>query len=224
MIAVTTYPEWAWDVYADIMVTSFLKHWPIPLLLFADSPPPLSHDRLGVRPLSSLTERNEFLAGDHQWPPGRENFYMFDAKRFCHKVFCQIEALKEYDQVIWLDADVATFRDVPDEMIDHVMEEDINYLGRQGNYSETGFIGYNNPGHEFIDRYRSYYTDREIYKLPYWTDCHAFDAARGFGGNNLTPQGRGVEDVFSQCILGDYCTHLKGNRKFNIQREEASEI
>ena len=149
---------------------------------------------------------------------------MFDAKRFCHKVFAQLDALADNDKVIWLDSDVLTERLVPMSVVDFLVDEDITYLGRD-TYTETGFIGFN-QNHDlkaFKDRYRSYYTEGKIYELPFWTDCHAFDASRE-GGHNLTPDGKGVDDVFSQSILGNYCSHLKGNRKFELYREGSDAI
>ena len=216
MIAVTTFPDWAWDVYAKQAITSFLKYWPIPIRVYCESPPPLSNRRMEVRPLSELDNRTEFLEQD--LPEAPHQHYMWDVRRFCHKVFAQLDALKDHDQVIWLDADVITNSRVTADLVDFLVDDSLTFLGRQGSYTETGFIGFNKD-HDvlrFLDRYEKMYTEGRIYDLPFWTDCHAFDAAREDLGHNLTPDGRGVDDVFSISILKDYMTHHKGPRKMKL--------
>ena len=154
MIACTTFPPWAWDVYAKQAIESFLRFWPIPILIYYESPPPLSNDRVGVRPLDEIEDRTKFLnMGVTPAPP---DHYMFDAKRFCHKVFSQLDALKDNDNVIWLDADVVTHKTVPMEVVEFISSAELTYLGRKGNYTETGFIGFNNASgqiDDFIERY-----------------------------------------------------------------------
>jgi len=230
MIAVTTFPPWAWDVYAEEMVTSFLKFWPIPLRVYYESPPPLSHDRLGVRPLDDIKERTEFLNFDGPKPPeGYEDHYMFGAKKFCHKVFAQLDALKDNDRVIWLDADVVTHKTVPMKVVDFISSAELTYLGREGSYTETGFVGFNNASgqiDDFIARYWNLYRPsiQDVYGLHFWTDCHAFDYARNGEGHNLTPEGRGVDSVFEVSPLGEYAKHHKGNRKFKLGGASGTQI
>ena len=220
MIAVTTYPDWAWGVYAERAIQSFLKFWPIPILVYYESPPPLSNDRMGVRSFDEVEGLSEFLEFDGPSPPAEyENHYMWDAKRFSHKVFAQLDALERYDRVIWIDADVVTHKEVPIDLCDSLTTPVLSFLGREGSYTETGIVGFNKTDPDFAEfeqRYRDQYEKREIYKQRFWTDCHAFDFARQGKGRDLTPWGRGVDNVMVNSELGKYMTHYKGNGKFSI--------
>jgi len=218
MIAVTTFPPWAWDVYAKQAIESFLEYWPIPIVVYYESPPPLSDRRVGMRPLDSIPERAEFL--EREVPEVKD--YRYDAKRFCHKVFAQLETLKEYEKVIWLDADVVTFREIPIRTLEMLLDgAAVTYLGRN-TYTETGFVGFNKSDPDFSEfekKYREMYTKGKILALPYHTDCHAFDEARkGIAGKNLTPFGKGMQDVFNMSVLGQYAAHFKGPRKVQLYR------
>ena len=150
--------------------------------------------------------------------------FLYDVKRFCHKVFAQLEALKEHDQFYWLDADVEMVEAPPLELLEEILGKSfVSFLGRN-TYSETGVIAFNGKHpdfDEFISRYGDCYNKWLIFNLPYWTDCHAFDWARSGGGNNLTPVGFGVDNVLPDSSLGRYMVHHKGRLK--LQMEEQSE-
>lgn len=143
----------------------------------------------------------------------RPNPWAYDAARFCHKVFAQFDAVGE-DPVLWLDADIVTLKDVP---ADYPSELNggapFTFLGRDS-FSECGYL-YFNPKHpdfeKFWSRYQWLYHERALFDLIAWTDCHAFDHARkGIEGNNLTPNGKGVDHVWFQSPLCEYMDHLKG--------------
>jgi hypothetical protein len=92
------------------------------------------------------------------------------------------------------------------------------FLGRRESYTETGFIAFDTHHPDFSEfrlRYSDYYLKRHIVLLPYWIDCLAFDAAKHeLSQKNLSPEGRGMEDVFSQSPLSEYMQHDKGERKY----------
>ena len=71
---------------------------------------------------------------------------------------------KEYDYVIWLDADTYTFRQMPKEFLQQLLPQDtmLTYLGREnptlndgGKDPECGFVGYN-LNHPEIQNYNKY--------------------------------------------------------------------
>lgn len=221
MLAITTFPANAWEVYAQTCVERMVKLWPGPVRVYFEgvAPPPL--DGAEARPLDSIKERADFLVIPTPKVPG----FLWDAKRFCHKVFAQLDAAKDGEPFWWIDADVALFRQIPKDLLQQ--DELVTFLGRNS-YTETGLVGFN-PKHPdwqwFEDRYRRMYTDAEIFSLPYWTDCHAFDAARDGRGRNLTPDGKGFENVLTQTTLGQYMKHYKGPLKLRVnQIGGASEI
>lgn len=228
-LAVTTFPPWGWDVYARRCIDTWVDKWPGSVLAYyeGEAPPALKVPGVEFRSLDRCRfaeQRSRFVHWDHV--PVQRN-YLFDAKRFCHKVFAQLDAAEEVDQFYWLDADVEAIEPIPPSILQVLLEESfVAFLGRN-TYTETGVIAFNklDDGWDgFRFRYGRCYgmTDAgsvypTIYTLPYWTDCHAFDYARRRGGYNMTPDGRGVENVLARSTLGQYLVHHKGNRKLQLE-------
>lgn len=220
MLAITTFPPNAWNVYAKNCVERMVKLWPGPVRVYFEGLAPPVVEGIEARPLDS-PQRDAFLKRDIPKKPG----FLWDVKRFCHKVFAQLDAMQDGEPFWWVDADVAMFREPPKELLDQ--QEMVTFLGRDS-YTETGLVGFN-PKHpewsEFEERYRRMYTEAEILSLPYWTDCHAFDAARDGRGRNLTPNGRGFDNVLTDSAFGRYMVHFKGPLKLRVsQIGGASEI
>lgn len=145
--------------------------------------------------------------------------YLFQAQRFCHKVYAQLDAFESrHRYVVWLDADVVVKKEFGEKFIKKLLNGQMcAFLGRSQSYTETGFIAFDthHPDFpEFKERYRNWYDLRYIFTLPYWIDCMAFDASKHeLSQNNLTPNARGMMDVFAQSELKDYFDHDKGLRK-----------
>lgn len=218
MLAVTTFPEWGWDVYAKRCVGSWVKAWPDSILAYYEgAAPPPSVPGVEFRPLQSEA-RDKFLSIRVPQPPN----FLYDVKRFCHKVFAQLLAMGEVEQFFWIDADVEMTHPVPEMLLEEIMEQSfVSFLGRD-TYTEAGLIAFNQKHEDWDDfekRYRYCYEDAGIFKLPYWTDCHAFDFARAGGGYNMTPDGKGVDNVLPDSPLGDYMVHYKGLRKLKLEEQ-----
>lgn len=213
MLAITTFPPNAWNVYAQTCVRRMVKQWPGPVRVYFEGPAPPALEGIEARPLDS-PERTEFLAREI---PQRKGF-LWDAKRFCHKVFAQLDAAKDGEPFWWIDADVALLQRVPWQILQQ--SEMVTFLGRDS-YTETGLVGFN-PKHpdfpRFIDRYRRMYVDGDIFGLECWTDCHAFDAAREGMGKNLTPRGKGYDNVMRESVFGAFMAHFKGPLKAELYR------
>lgn len=222
MLAITTSPPWAWDVYAKNCVERMVKFWPGPVRVYFEGSAPPVLDGAELRPLDQVEDRADFLKTHTPIGPGG---FLWDAKRFCHKVFAQLDAMNDGEPFWWIDADVAIFRKVPNELLKQT--EMVTFLGRKS-YTETGLVGFNVPHpdfSEFKERYRRMYTEGEIFRLRHWTDCHAFDAARVGRGENLTPHGEGFDNVMEDSKFGAYMAHFKGPRKAEVKRlGGASEI
>ena len=214
MRAITTFPPHAYNVYAQQFLETFVKHWPIPLTVYFEELPMFRHPRVEWVQLPDVPKFQWFRK---RAPTNPEN-YLFDAGRFACKAFSQLDAFRRYGgKIIWLDADIVTFHDVPGSLLYRMLKDTHTcFLGRKGGYSECGFIGFDteHPRFErFEQRYRDMYEKENVYTLPYHTDCHAFDEAREARGRNLTPKGKGIEHVFCTSPLAEYCDHLKGARK-----------
>ena len=151
--------------------------------------------------------------------------YLYDAQRFCHKVYALLDAFEsKHRYVVWIDSDVVVKKKFGQTLVKRLLDGKMcAYLGRQGSYTETGFIAFDthHPDFpEFKKRFRSMYDDRYLFMLEYWIDCSAFDVSRkGLDCNNLTPEGMGMQDVFSISALGDYFDHNKGQGHGKYRRE-----
>ena len=213
MLAVTTFPPAALHGYAKVTLPRMAKLWPGSIHAYFEGAYPPALDGVEFRSLDAIPERREFLNSDLPHRPG----FLWDVKRFCHKVFAQLEAAKAGEPFWWIDADVLLVDKPPADLLEQ--DELVTFLGRDS-YTETGLVGFN-PKHPdwkwFEDRYRSMYTEGKIEDLPYWTDCHAFDWARDGKGRNLTPHGRGFENVMQTSEFGPYMAHFKGPRKRQLQ-------
>jgi len=212
MLAVTTFPPNAWNVYAKVCLQRMAKLWPGSIRAYFEGHAPPAIEGVEFRPLD-MPERQAFLDRTIEKRPG----FLWDAKRFCHKVFAQLDAAKDGEPFWWIDADVAISSKVPRGLLEQ--NDLVTFLGRDS-YTETGLVGFN-PKHpkwkEFESRYRLMYEGGLIYLLDGgWTDCHAFDAARIGLGENLTPNGKGFENVMAASKFGPYMAHFKGPLKAKL--------
>lgn len=225
MLAVTTFPPKAWNIYAKICLSRMAKFWPGSVRAYVEGQAPPAIDGIEYRPFNS-PERDAFLALD---PPEVRRGFLWDAKRFCHKVFAQLDAAKDGEPFWWIDADVLMLATPPLELLKQT--EVVTFLGRDS-YTETGLVGFN-PKHSdwprFAARYLGAYENGGgwLYVQPGWTDCHAFDFAREGKGKNLTPGGSGFDNVMRQSVFAPYMEHFKGPLKLELHaigREELEQV
>lgn len=224
MLAITTFPEKAWDVYAKVCLSRMAKLWPGSVRAYIESHAPPALDGIEYRPLSGIPERDAFLALPK---PDQRKGFLWDSKRFCHKVFAQLDAAKDGEPFWWIDADVLMLRRPPEEFLEQT--EVVTFMGRDS-YTETGLVGFN-PKHpdwpQFEAVYRLMYVPNQYLMYPTpgiygqpggWTDCHAFDRARAGRGKNLTPHGRGFDNVMRESAFAPYMAHYKGPLKMELYR------
>ena len=162
--------------------------------------------------------------------------FLWDAVRFSNKVFCVINAVRnsrDYDYVVWLDADTFTFRPVPIDFFEKLLPANtmVTYLGREnpklndgGKYPECGFVGYNLNHPEtqsFINEWESLYTQDTVFKILEWHDSYVFwhltKKFRTEKNIQVNDIGKWVgvkgHHVFVNSELGQYIDHMKGDRK-----------
>lgn len=153
----------------------------------------------------------------------RGQSWRFDAVRFFKQ--CVIPEhvsrdLSDGDILVWLDADVVTFADVPASMVPKLLRgSDLCFLGRNKG-AEIGFwaVTLNDRSRAFLKELSALYLEDRIFGLNQFHSAFAFDHVRqqqqrnGLGARNLTPAGR--DHVWMQCRpLMEVCDHLKGDRK-----------
>tara|TARA_B100000003_G_scaffold172233_1_gene159989 strand:+ start:329 stop:1051 length:723 start_codon:yes stop_codon:yes gene_type:complete len=152
--------------------------------------------------------------------------FMFDAVRFCYKVFAQCNASKHGGKMYYVDGDSVFLKTMDDEILDTLLPDKVcvSHYYRQGMYTETGFIGFN-MNHammeDFIGHYRNLYIDDTVYNLPHYTDCHTFDRTRKIMTQQFTDDyyekklgDGGTGHIMARCnLIHDYLDHRKGKRK-----------
>lgn len=164
--------------------------------------------------------------------------YLFDAVRFSNKVFCVTHSIKtsiekEYDYVIWLDADTYTFRPMPREFLESLLPVNtmLTYLGREnpekndgGKYPECGFVGYNLRHvdiQNFARDWENLYISDKVFSLLEWHDSYVlWHLSKWYRQHkkievNDIGYWKGVKGhhVFINSELGLYMDHFKGKRK-----------
>jgi hypothetical protein len=164
--------------------------------------------------------------------------YLWDAVRFSNKVFCVTHAIKtsiekDYDYVVWLDADTYTFRPMPRKFLENLLPNNtmLTYLGREnpklndgGKYPECGFVGYNLRHldiQNFAETWESLYINDRVFQLLEWHDSYVFwhlsKWYRQYKRIEVNDIGywKGVKGhhVFINSELGLYIDHMKGKRK-----------
>ena len=228
---VTTFSDKGYDEYAHLLISSMERFLgqDIEVFLYVDNvdlkvtSPNIKLIRFepSVPELVNFKNRNKHRTV--------ENF-MFDGVRFSHKIYAVWHAAKNIDagqhkhyKLFWLDADTVIQNKIDSNYFSKFLPDDIFtcYLGRPGRYTECGFVGYNlkHPAKdEFFDKMIEYYnTDRLYTELPFFTDCHVYDATREKFKNeekikdlDLTP-GLGKSN-FNHVHKG-YMVHNKGSNK-----------
>ena len=162
--------------------------------------------------------------------------FLWAAVRFANKVFCVVNGVrnsKDYDYVVWIDADTFTFRPVPLNFFESLLPTDtmVTYLGREnpklndgGKYPECGFVGYNLKHPEiqnFVNEWEQLYVTDNVFKLLEWHDSYIFwhltkkyKKEKSIKVNDIG-YWKGVKGhhVFVNSELGLYMDHMKGKRK-----------
>lgn len=226
------------------MLATFKAYWPeeIKIYIQLDEMPEDQFNVLNNRIIEILGEDRSFIAGKwdddqkaflERWKDHKPQDYRGDVVRFSHKVFALekcADALKDtHDILIWLDADVITKRTIDYEWLKEVLpgpDEVCSYLGRDGWYSECGWVAYNlknagylESGYRLLKEMKQMYVTDSFKTLPTgWTDCHIFDVCRPLNvpAKNLSPDYvKDVSDidVWKTSKLAERMVHRKGNRK-----------
>lgn len=227
--------------YGLRFLDTFHKHWPKEVALYL-----VSEDQLPIPPF--MTDRSATSVSlVHDAPPDVRNFYTqhaqnkrahgvpehaarrlrngydfrTDAWKFSKKVFAinLAAGCTQADKLIWLDADVVTFADVPLSLFDTLPPSDcaLACLDRGSYHSECGFVSYNlahSGTRHFINDFQMLYTSGAVFALPEWHDSFVFDWLRkqtGIATYKIPHKSSGHPFVYS--VLGTYMDHLKGNRK-----------
>ncbi len=254
---ITSYKPGTWNNFAKRGIHSMVENFPVgvDIYLYCEEKPPLDVDKRitcidlntaepelfnfknkykndpvangKIQTIPNGVRRSKLLQGKDK----DKDSFLWDAVRFSNKVFCVVNAVrnsKNYDYVIWLDADTFTFRPVPLDFLIDVLPKNtmLTYLGRETVYPECGFVGYNLKHQEtqnFINEWEQLYVTGDVFKLLEWHDSAVFwELSKKFiQDKNIHVHDIGYlkgvtgHHVFVNSVLGNYIDHFKGTRKLN---------
>lgn len=228
---ITTFGNVHWDIYAKVMLESFVKYMPkdIPLMVQLDDD--LLHDQVDkILPPEcgifvgwtdehkAFVERNK--GKDHPTD------YRKQAVKFCHKVFCIQHSLDAIQKartanapdipryLIWVDADVHITKPITLEDIQKCLPKEgdaVAYLGRKDwDHSECGWLAFDleNGGDRLITNVYQEYVDDHLFGYDQWHDSYIWDQ-NIFKGTNLTQDKPGME-IWPQSPMASWSIHYKG--------------
>lgn len=232
---VTSCSAKGWEEYGQYCIPTIIQNWPEDItvhfvtedIIDFTELPVLSKDRFHTWPLSISVYYRTFYDRYKYNQRARgttiHNFYnyKFDAWKFSKKVFAiqMISTLFPTGRLIWLDADVNTFKPIPKEMLKRLSPDDthLTFLARKNMHSECGFVIYNLnhlETRQFILQFAEIYSTGGMFNLKEWHDSYVFDWLR----ENFRPKLQEFQiphtnplHPFNYSELGLYMDHWKGN-------------
>lgn len=219
---------------------SFDRYWPkdIKLIVYVEKPVRHISPRIEQRCLWGIPGAREFRSIQDLQKNGRESIpgrwnkkderegysYRYDAVRFSPQLFIPDHAAKKLPNgsiLVWFDADVLTYHEVPDNLINRLMTDqggdyDLVTLGRDGSSTELGFWACRlGPKiREMLASMADCCRDGTIFQLHEWHSGYVFDhwvdryrVDRQIKHKSLTS---GHGHIWFKCEIGKYTDHLKG--------------
>lgn len=229
--ACTSFNREGYELYGRKFLTSFVKYWDIPLVVWYEGEKPdIVHDNIEYYNLLSEPEVDGFIK-ENDLPAchgviGRKEGgivtnYRFQSVKFGKKVLALTKFPTNVDWWIWIDADVVTKKKVTKAFLETVCQNNslISYLGRKDwDHSECGFVCYR-TGHPvvrtFLSKLRDTYLSGDVYAMREWHDSYVFDCLRKqfseweWAFDNIS-FGVPGNHVWPETILGEYMEHNKG--------------
>lgn len=243
MIGVTTFSAKGYELYGREFLESVEKYWPGRFVVYVDDQRDGSYrfsngGGCTFRNLSDTEGHDQFVAYCKRHPVFQgmvdgHYHYTYDALKFCHKVFAQLDVLKNAQEpVFWIDADSVLLQPISEEFLWGLFDHEekggkfhltLALLQRPGFYTESGFVGFSPHGRrfsEFLDCYTNVYRKGLLFTLQGWHDCYALDEAVRISevpAKNLSPfyeHRKTTLDVIPESVLGPFIKHKKGNQKW----------
>ena len=171
--------------------------------------------------------------------PGQKDNFRYAANRFVHKLEALYHAstITSSDILIYLDADVVLFANVPETIFDELLPlpHYACVLDRGSRYHyETGFIGFRtaHSAHaEFMSRFVNYYRHDLFFKEKEWHDAWLCTILMNQMKNegkistfNLSPGYEGAGHPWLVSRLAEFSDHLKGAGRKTIGRSFVEDV
>ena len=186
-----------------------------------------SEDELTI-PYTPLELHTQFVERNKHKPV---RGFKYDAVRFCYKPYSIAQSVedyahKEYERILWIDADTVFLEPVDEKWIDHNLDKIgsvMTYMGRHNYYSETGLLLFNlRTPHtkDYILDVKHLYDSNTLYALDEQHDSFIWDHVRtqyeqkGYKFNDVGITEHKVPGGHIQAYrFGDVMDHTKGKRK-----------
>lgn len=224
------------EQYGRRFLKTFHRHWPaqIDLRVYVEEPIDAPRDACrslwdvpGAVDFRDRHRENATVHGREPVPGWKEKerragySFRWDAYKFYKQILIPRKAAQDMadgDILVWLDADVVTYRDVPADLVPNLLgDTELCHLGREPKHSEIGFwaVRLTDRSRFFLEEIARVYDDDAFFVLPEWHSAYVFDFVRRrspeLNVRNLTPRGTG--HVWFQSPLRRYMDHEKGQRK-----------
>jgi len=175
-----------------------------------------------------------------------EEVYLFDYIRFSNKSFSIFHAIENIpsDLIIWLDADVVTHTEIPDNFFQNLCSGNalVSILKRPKLYTETGFICFNKNHHlirKYLEISKNVYNTDLVFTEKYfnekptqgYADANIFDYSlkkleEKYGKYKIENLNKDNinSHPFINSVLGLYMDHFKGIKRKKNKRSNLSDI
>lgn len=235
---VTSFSSAGFTEYGEKFMATFLFYWPHEVRLHVyyeqQQPPGFQDERLIYTDLLALPSTvNDFVIQygamiEKRKADARKPF-LFDATKFCRKVFAVEHAASQtkVEKLYWLDADMVTFAPVTVEFLEGLLPDGyyMSSLQRANYHDEVGFMGFRTAhmaNKEWMTRYAGMYRDGKFLQEREWHDGYLFGVLRRkmeaegkFKSFNLSPGAPRGGHPWLMSPLATCLDHKKGARKLS---------
>ena len=219
VLVITSFNKKLYDEYAHRFVNTY--NWPFDLKIYTELKFKIDNEKFEIIELEqdskNFVERNKNKSVKDFW---------VDGVRFSYKVYSVIQAAlkKEYDILIWVDADSVFYKPLTLEFIkQNLFKENcmMTYLGRGEHYSECGFLLWNlkhKDTQDYFNEMKSMYNNDLIYNEREQHDSYIWDLVRKKFERERNTMNIDIGDKISghvqaRSILGSLYDHTKGPKR-----------
>lgn len=219
VLVITSFNKKLYDEYAHRFVSTY--NWPFDLKIYTESKFEINKENFEVIELEqdskNFVERNKHRTV--------KDFFV-DGVRFSFKVYSVMQASlkKEYDILIWVDADSVFYKPLTLDFIKtNLYKEDcmMTHLGRGEHYSECGFLLWNlnhKDTQDYFKEMKNMYNNDLIYNEREYHDSYIWDIVRKKfekekGTMNIDIGDKKIGHVQARSILGTLYDHTKGPKR-----------
>lgn len=219
VLVITSFNEKIYNDYAHRFLSTY--NWPFDLIIYTELKFKIENKKFELIELEQ--ESKNFVERNKHRPV--KDFFV-DGVRFSYKVYSVIQASlkKEYDILIWVDADSVFYKPLTLDFIKtNLYKEDrmMTHLGRGEHYSECGFLLWNlnhKDTQDYFKEMKNMYNNDLIYNEREYHDSYIWDIVRKKfekerGTMNIDIGDKKIGHVQARSILGTLYDHTKGPKR-----------